>query len=62
LAGTRTGLRAGSITGYPLKMLFMRLAKRLLRTSLRRFRTPGWKRLQCWNYGRFGLAAAHCFF
>jgi sulfoxide reductase heme-binding subunit YedZ len=29
--------------------------------SLRRLGTPGWKRLQRWNYACFGLSAVHCF-
>lgn len=29
--------------------------------ALRRYGTPGWKRLQRWNYACFGFTAAHCF-
>ena len=29
--------------------------------SLRKFRTPGWKKLQRWNYAGFGLIAIHAF-
>lgn len=48
-------------TGLLAALLLLMLAATSNDASLRRLGTPGWKKLQRWNYACFALTAAHTF-
>jgi sulfoxide reductase heme-binding subunit YedZ len=48
-------------TGLAATFILVTLLATSNDASLRRLGTPGWKRLQRWNYGCFALTAIHCF-
>jgi methionine sulfoxide reductase heme-binding subunit len=48
-------------TGLAATLILITLLATSNDASLRRLGTPGWKRLQRWNYACFGLTAIHCF-
>jgi sulfoxide reductase heme-binding subunit YedZ len=52
---------AANFTGLFAALVLIALLATSNDASLRKLGTPGWKQLQRWNYGCFGLTALHCF-
>lgn len=48
-------------TGLVAALILLALVSTSNDASLRKLSTPGWKQLQRWNYGCFGLTAVHTF-